>query len=138
MSLSPTLEQLRDTKPVKYMPDLLHGRICKCYDGDSYWMAAYLSSNPGSRLFYFPLRLRGIDTPELRTKSDKEKKLAVAARDYAQSLVLEKEVVVKNVELEKYGRYLCDVFVDGNSLCELLIAAGHGRRYDGGTRLGWD
>lgn len=136
MSIAPTVNQLRATKPVKFLPLVTNGRISKVYDGDSYHLACYLAK--GGPLYYFPLRLRGVDTPELRTKSENEKKMAIAARDYAKELVFEKEVEIKEVEREKYGRLLCDVYIEGKSLCDLLISAGHGRPYSGGTRGSWD
>ena len=37
----------------------------------------------------------------------------------------------------KYFRILADVYVDGISLADNLIKAGHARVYDGGKRLGW-
>ena len=44
-----------------------------------------------------------------------------------------------NITLGKYaGRIIADVsLADGRSLAALVIGAGLGREYDGGTRLGW-
>ena len=38
---------------------------------------------------------------------------------------------------EKGGRVVADLVLDGHSLSESLIAAGHGRAYDGGKRGSW-
>ena len=82
--------------------------------------------------------MRGIDCPEIRTKSEKEKKLAIAAKEFAHELLFEKEVEIKNIEREKYGRILCDVYVGGKNVCEAMLEAGHGRKYEGGKRGSWD
>jgi endonuclease YncB( thermonuclease family) len=37
--------------------------------------------------------------------------------------------------LEKYGRWLAEVFLpDGSSVAELMVAAGHAVPYEGGAR----
>ena len=134
MSLAPESKE-KILEAIPFLPDLKLGRISKVYDGDSYWFTCYLSGD--SKLYRFPLRLRGVDTPELRTKCTEEKKLAISARDFVSSLILNKIVEVKNIAREKYGRILCDIFVDGKSLCDLVIESGHGRRYYGGKRAKW-
>ena len=37
---------------------------------------------------------------------------------------------------DRYGRALIDAFLDGEPLARRMIAAGHGRSYDGGRRKG--
>ncbi len=82
-----------------------------------------------------PVRLRGIDTPELRTKNICEKKAAVVARDFVnKALVGAKRIDLINVDRDKYFRILADVVVDGGSLSELLLAQGYAYPYHGGTK----
>jgi len=85
-----------------------------------------------------PVRIKGIDAPEIRGKCQAEK---VAARKAKQFTVKElrsaKVIELKNMERGKYFRILANVYVDGKSLGDALISAGHARAYDGGTRGGW-
>jgi micrococcal nuclease len=81
------------------------------------------------------VRLRGIDTPELRGK-DKDR--AVAARTEVTIWTDGVELLIRTEldETDKYGRLLADVWVDGlaTSLSDHLVERGMARRYDGGKR----
>ena len=78
-----------------------------------------------------PVRLKGIDTPEL----DCER--GPLAKAFTEQ-VLRKAKCIKLVEIQrdKYFRILSKVSVDGRDLTELLISKGTGRAYFGGKRQG--
>ena len=84
------------------------GQVIKVYDGDSITIAAHLPIE-NSPLFRFSVRLNGIDTPEIKGKNEDEK---AAAKEAISNLILHKEVILKNVGTEKYGRILADVYLD--------------------------
>ena len=81
------------------------------------------------------VRLRGIDTPELRGK-DKDR--AVAARTEVTIWTDGVELLIRTEldEADKYGRLLAEIWVDGlaTSLSDHLVERGLARRYDGGRR----
>ena len=81
------------------------------------------------------VRLKGIDTPELRGK-DKDR--AVAARTEVTIWTDDVELLIRTEldKADKYGRMLADVWVDGlaTSLSDHLVGRGLARRYDRGTR----
>jgi micrococcal nuclease len=81
------------------------------------------------------VRLKGIDTPELRGK-DKDR--AVAARTEVTIWTDGVELLIRTEldETDKYGRLLADIWVDGlaTSLSDHLVGRGLARRYDGGRR----
>ena len=81
------------------------------------------------------VRLRGIDTPELRGK---DKHRAVAARTEVTIWTDGVALLVRTERdaTDKYGRMLADIWVDGlaTSLSDHLVARGLARRYDGGKR----
>jgi micrococcal nuclease len=81
------------------------------------------------------VRLKGIDTPELRGK-DKDR--AVAARTEVTIWTDGVALLIRTEldETDKYGRLLADIWVDGlaTSLSDHLVARGLARRYDGGRR----
>lgn len=88
------------------------------------------------------VRLAGIDAPELRGKCEGEKAAARAARDALAALLAAGEPRICPLGWEKYGRVLATVTVEGADggpvdVAAALIAQGHARPYDGGTRQGW-
>lgn len=83
------------------------------------------------------VRIRGIDTPEMKGKCPAEKAAALAAKERLTSL-LNGPVTLLHVEPDKYaGRVDADVSVNGTSVAAVLIAEGLARPYTGGARQGW-
>ena len=87
-----------------------------------------------------PVRVLGVDAPELRGKCESEKVKARESKQFTvQALRSAKTIELRNMQRGKYFRILADVYVyvDGKNLAGSLIKAGHARVYDGGKRLGW-
>ncbi|MBD3610482.1 MAG: thermonuclease family protein, partial [Gammaproteobacteria bacterium] len=85
-----------------------------------------------------PVRVNGVDAPEIRGKCQKEKPSARQAKQFTVKVLRDAKVIeLRNVRRGKYFRLLADVYVDNRSLAELLILYGHARPYDGGKRAGW-
>lgn len=104
-------------------------------DGDTF--RARVEVWPGVEVIT-AVRLRGIDTPELKGKCASERERAIAAREYLRTLLAAGPVELRQVELDKYaGRVDADVLVNGLLVSEALVVNGHARRYAGGTRQGW-
>jgi len=72
------------------------------------------------------LRLHGIDAPELKGETLKAGK---AARARLREVVEGKEVVIDSRELDKYGRTVAVVLLDGVNVNELLVSEGHAAPY---------
>ncbi|GIU20980.1 thermonuclease family protein [Shewanella sp. MBTL60-007] len=105
--------------------------IKSVYDGDTF--RAYLPGYAKDQR----VRLRGIDTPEIKGQCDSEIRGAIEARDYArQVLESASEVRLYNVGQDRYKRVLADVVVDGESLSRLLINKNLGRKWKG-RRENW-
>ena len=84
------------------------------------------------------VRIRGIDTPELRGKCQAEKDKAIAARERLRALLAAGPVQLFHVEPDKYsGRVDATVTVNGRELGQVLVSEGLARPYTGGTRQGW-
>jgi endonuclease YncB( thermonuclease family) len=107
----------------------------RAYDGDTL-RSTYV---PIKGLPAISFRLMGIDTPELRGKCEKEKQLAILARDFLHNEVAGKPVTVDFLRWDKYGgRVIVRAYnVDGQDLTEKLIATGHGYPYNGGFKRSW-
>ena len=67
--------------------------------------------------------------------SDEEKEAAKQARDFVSNLVLNKVVRLENIESEKYGRILADVYIGDIHLNELLLKERFAVKYEGGTKI---
>lgn len=70
------------------------------------------------------IRLYGIDTPEIKGKTECEKRVAIIARDYLQARILKAKpggVEVRNVKRDKYFRILGEIWVNGKSMARALL-----------------
>ena len=125
----------KDTIP--FVPNIQSGHVIKVYDGDTITIASKLPY-ANSPLYRFQVRLRGIDCPEIHGKTEDEKARAVCARTEMETLVMQKQVVLKNVGTEKYGRLLADVFVNGIHVNAHMLQKGFAVPYSGKTKTSWD
>ena len=85
------------------------------------------------------VRLRGIDTPEMRGRCEDERIKAVAAREALARILAQGGVGIANVGLDKYGgRIDADASTAGTpDVSAALRAAGHARAYSGAKRQSW-
>jgi micrococcal nuclease len=106
------------------------------YDGDTF--RANISGWPAVVGEGIPIRIKGIDTPEMRGKCQSEKDAARAAKQFSVGRLREAGVIeLKSIERDKYFRLLAEVWIDGVSLGEQLIHAGFAVPYGGGTKVAW-
>ena len=112
------------------------GRVIKVYDADTITIASKLPFDD-SPMYRLSVRLNGIDTPEMKGKdiSDEEKEAAKHARDFVSNMVINKYVKLENIESEKYGRILADVYIGNVHLNEILLKERYAVKYDGGTKI---
>ena len=123
--------KLKDTIPFTF--PIVGGRVIKVYDGDTITIAAKLPFKD-SPLFRLSVRLNGIDAPEIKSKNEDEKNAAKVCREVLAKLVLNKFIHLKNIQSEKYGRILADVYVDQLHINDWLIQERYAVKYDGGTK----
>ncbi|MDO9128213.1 MAG: thermonuclease family protein [Parvibaculum sp.] len=85
------------------------------------------------------IRILGLDTPEYGKLSRcREEALAASiAKEALQNLVLRGEIEIERRGLDRYGRTLAYVRIDGVNVADALIAQGLAREYHGGPRKGW-
>lgn len=112
------------------------GRVIKVYDADTITIASKLPYND-SPMYRLSVRLNGIDTPEMKGKGveEEEKNAAKLARDFVSNLALNKYVRLENIESEKYGRILADVYIGDVHLNDVLLKERYAVKYDGGTKI---
>lgn len=81
------------------------------------------------------IRVRGVDTPEIRTKNRCEKEKGRHAKKLVKNLLKRaKRIDLANIERGKYFRVVADVLIDGRNLTDYLVKNGLGYPYDGGTK----
>ena len=125
----PTLDiTYEQTRP--FIPPIKEGKVIKVYDGDTITIAAVLFDTA----YRFPVRLFGIDCPELKGSSPEEKQRAIKARDDLSEMVLGKMVRLENVTTEKYGRLLAEVYLGDINLSTWMLEKKHAYPYFGGTK----
>ena len=82
-----------------------------------------------------------MDTPEKggRAKCDAARAASRAATAFTSQAIAEARTIsVRDpVSGKSDGRVIADLILDGRSLSAALIAAGHGRVYNGGRRGSW-
>ncbi len=104
-----------------------------CYDGDTCMM-----SLPGIHpLFgdHIPVRLAGIDTPEMKGRCERETQLARQARDLVRSALSRADTIhLRRASRDKYFRIDARVIANGQDLSAVLIERGLAVPYDGGTK----
>lgn len=94
-------------------PGLLEGKVVRIVDGDSLWLEPAAAAAP------VELRLEGIDAPEICQAWGPEAKKALA------ELVQGKDVSVKTVGRDTYGRTLGTLYLGEQNINKLMVQEGH-------------
>ena len=128
----------------KFIPPISYGKVVKVYDGDTITVATPLD-NTRAPIYHFSVRLRGIDSPEIRGK---EKAAATKSREALSEKIMNRMVFLQNIDTEKYGRVLADVFLEEpgsgsseakkQSISEWMLKNHYGVAYTGGKKAGGD
>ena len=118
-----------DTIP--FVPPIENGRVIKVHDGDTITIASYLPYKESTSLYRFSIRMKGIYTTEVKSKDESEKFAAYVSKQALENLILHKIVTLKNIETEKYGRILADVYLDYLNLNIWMLNNHYAIPYDG-------
>ena len=108
-------------------------KVVSVYDGDTIKVVFPIFNTP----YKWNCRVNGVDTPELRTRDESEKKNGYYVRDRLREKILNKMVKVKCGEFDKYGRLLADIYIDKLHVNKWLIDRKYAFAYDGGTKQSW-
>ena len=119
-----------------FLPGPIPARVLRVIDGDTIVVRARIWLGQGVET---QVRLDGVDTPELRGKCERERRLARKARDFIVSHTAEGRVILRNIQYGKYaGRVVARVqTLDGEDFSMALLKAGLGKPYNGGHRGSW-
>ena len=107
--------------------------VASVYDGDTFKIN--LNCSLAVYCEKVPVRVRGVDCPEIKGKTKKEKALAQKAKAFTKNFLQLTPVSLANCTRDKYFRLLCDVTNGtGQNLAQELIKNDLGYAYDGGTK----
>ena len=111
-------------------------KVISVYDGDTFRVDIdELSDIVGKNI---AIRILGIDTPEIKGQCEKEKQLAIKARDFTRHYLNNaSSIQLSNLKRDKYFRLLADVYVDGKSLAAALLANNLAVKYSGNKKSSW-
>jgi micrococcal nuclease len=107
------------------------------YDGDTFTI---IWEDLPPELRELKIRVRGIDTPEMRGDCPSERALALRARNHTRAVIAANDnyVVVRNLAWDKYGgRIDADVQAGSVDLARDLVNRGLARVYLTGARQSW-
>jgi endonuclease YncB( thermonuclease family) len=112
-------------------------RLDRVYDGDTFY--AHVKGHQTIDGKPTAIRIRGLDTPEMKDKRPAVRKKAEAAKALLEErLRRARKVHLYNISLnDKYGRMLATVFCDHTDMAREMRRRRLGRAYDGGTKKGW-
>ena len=133
----------QNTDHMSFENKVYYAKIVHIYDGDT----MHVVFKEFGSFYRWTCRIVGVDTPELRTRNEHEKKLGYKVRDALREKLLDKIVKIKCEKFDKYGRLLIDVYIpnemkredaETGMLSEWLIDSQYAYEYDGGTKQNWD
>ena len=106
--------------PKTYDDTITDFEIVKVRDGDTF--VINIPNIPQVFGSEIAVRIRGIDTPELRDDREEVKKRAYEAKAELEKLLLNaKEIILYNIGRDKYFRILASVKADGIDIGEYMI-----------------
>jgi endonuclease YncB( thermonuclease family) len=140
ITAGPTASAPQTEPDTSAFPGPFAGEMMRVVDGDTFkarvqiWFGQEITTS---------VRVRGFDAPEIKGKCAEESKAAQEATKMLREILASGPVTLHNIGPDKYfGRVVASVHVklsDGREtdVAQMMIAAGLGRPYNGGTRGGW-
>lgn len=108
-------------------------RVVKVYDGDTIHVVGAFE---GSKTKYkWSVRLKRIDTPEIKNEVTHNR--ACFIRDKLAEKILNKNVRLYQIEHDKYGRLLAEVFLGSENISDWVLTQNYAVTYSGGKKVDW-
>ena len=100
-------------------PDVKVSRLLRVIDGDTF--RCDIDEHSAIAGKNISIRLRGINTPELRSRNPEERKSANLEKQRLSDLLNNARVIeLRNIDRDKYFRIDADVYIDGEPLLPKL------------------
>lgn len=94
---------------------VLHGQVIDVLDGDTVKLR--------SDWHIYKIRLAGIDAPE------KQQAYGVQSKIYLERLIADKDVSIKVLSCDQYGRYVGKIYLNGKDINGEMIRSGYAWHY---------
>lgn len=101
---------------------VIFGKVVKVYDGDTCQINTYINTQIQNDIFRFNVRLDGYDSPELKSTNLIEESYAKVSKQVLNELIMDKIVLLKCYDFDKYGRILGRMYINNtinNTLLEV-------------------
>ena len=129
------LEAQNNSADYTQLKVLTNVQVIRVYDGDTFFVnIPYLHWLIGSNI---SVRIRGIDTAEIRGGTAETKALAQKSKEALIKLFENRTITLYNLNRDKYFRILADVKADDIEVKEYMIKNGYAKKYDGGKKESW-
>lgn len=129
-----TLEECtRDVPWFNFSGMKIKAKCVHVYDGDTIHVVFPVSG----KFYKHHIRLLGLDTPEIRPKSEydpREKEAAKIAREFLKDQILDKIIDIECETNDKYGRALAWIYLGNVQMNQLMLDKGYAIAYDGRTK----
>lgn len=110
--------------------------VVKVHDGDTF--TVNIAGCPDVLCKNMPVRISGIDAPEMKGKCSQETAGAIAAKNYLTGQVMNaQDIALHDPTRDKYFRISAHVFADGVNVGDEMVKKGLARTYSVGQRVGW-
>ena len=108
-----------------------NAQITKVVDGDTVDAIVDLGFTVSVNIRF---RLYGIDTMETTDKDEAKRALGLKAKQFVTEKLLNQTVTLRSHKTDKYGRWLAEIFLNNESINQLLLTEGLAVEYFGGTK----
>jgi nuclease (SNase domain protein) len=114
-----TASEITEGKIVQKYADVKVSRLLRVIDGDTF--ACDIDAHSPIADKNISIRLRGINTPELRDKDPEVRKSAYEEKERLEQLLTSATVIeLRDLGRDKYFRILASVYIDGEALLPKL------------------
>ena len=122
--------------PLRAQEAVVINEVINVYDGDTF--RVNIDEFPPIIGENIAIRILGIDTPEINGNCQKERQLAIKARDFTRKYLNSGSVIsLTDLKRDKYFRILANVYIDGKNLGDALLMQNLAVVYLGKKKFNW-
>jgi endonuclease YncB( thermonuclease family) len=103
-------------EPHPFIPEVIYGKVINVCDGNTITVDMRDFST-----YILPVCLLGVNSPGIDVVSVHDIALAKRARDRLSALILDKDVKLLNISVEKYGRLSASVYIDNIHVNQWMV-----------------
>ena len=101
--------------------------LISVYDGDTFKIS--IPDYPPIVGSNISVRIKGINTPEIKGGTKESKENAIKSRDFLEKILKSGNISLHNISRDKYFRLLSEVRVDNIDVTTLMIKNGYATNY---------